>query len=150
HRLGHRAPEGAISRFGEGMDSSPPNGSNISIVPDGGDLIVVIPIVVTRPAGCTVVVAAIWLCGAVPLGVRAISALAAGNISTSAFFMLVVLALGTMLTAYTVYRGLRPPVPETLVLRQEGVRYDSGFVPLKQVGRNVDFPKRVRADLDLR
>src|SRR5262245_52285433 len=63
-------------------------------------------------------------------------------------FLLVVLTLGGVFAARTVYRALQRPVPETLKLRPNGVGYDSGFVPFLLKGRNVEFPKRICVDLD--
>ena len=40
------------------------------------------------------------------------------------------------------------PVPGTLILKRDGLCYDSGFIPLLLKGRQISFPKRIRIDVD--
>jgi hypothetical protein len=140
------------------MDLSPPAGSKISIVEDGGDPIVVIP----APGGFgryfTGLFMLFWL-GMWQMGFRdALAKVLAGNAPPFLIFWLGAWTLGGVGAAYALFRTLRPSVPETLALRRSSVAYDSGVTPpqFNSYKRNQNpisawrsaFPKRRQADLD--
>jgi hypothetical protein len=131
------------------MDVKPPAGSRISIVTEGPDPIIVIP----KPNSPMVHIAGlfmvIWLFFAGgPVALSAASKVLSGNGNMFLVFWMGLWTLGDVLAVYTIYRVLRRPVPETLVLKREGVRYDSGVVPALLKGREISFPKRIYIDLD--
>jgi len=140
------------------MDLSPPAGSRISIVEDGGDPIVVIP----APGGFgryfTGLFMLFWL-GMWQMGFRdALAKVLAGNAPPFLIFWLGAWTLGGIGAAYALFRTLRPSVPETLALRRNVVAYDSGVMApqFNSYKRNQNpisawrsaFPKRRQADLD--
>jgi hypothetical protein len=140
------------------MDLSPPQGSKISIVEDRGDPIVVIP----APGGFGRYFIGLfmlfWL-GMWQIGFRdAASKVLAGNAPVFLIFWLCGWTLGGVAAAYTLFRVLRPAVPETLALGRNSVAYDSGVAPpqYNSYRRNQNpisawrstFPKRLQADLD--
>jgi hypothetical protein len=140
------------------MDLSPPAGSKISIVEDGGDPIVVLP----SPGGFgryfTGLFMLFWL-GMWQMGFRdALAKVLAGNAPPFLIFWLGAWTLGGIGAAYALFRTLRPSVPETLALRRNVVAYDSGVTPpqFNSYKRNQNpisawrsaFPKRRQADLD--
>ena len=114
-RLGRRAAKGAVISLagflgwiGE-MDLDPPAGSRISVVHEGGEPTIVIPIpVATGPAhyffGLFMV---IWLFGAAFLLLRVASEVLAGNGNALLVFVLGGLTLGVVFAAHAVYRAQR-------------------------------------------
>jgi hypothetical protein len=140
------------------MDLNPPAGSKILIVEDSGDPTVVIP----APGGFSRYFIGLfmlfWL-GMWQIGFRdAGSKVLAGNAPAFLIFWLCGWTLGGIGAAYTLFRVLRPSVPETLALRRNVVGYDSGVAPppFNSYRRNQNpisawrstFPKRLQADLD--
>jgi hypothetical protein len=140
------------------MDLNPPAGSKILIVEDSGDPTVVIP----APGGFSRYFIGLfmlfWL-GMWQIGFRdAGSKVLAGNAPAFLIFWLCGWTLGGIGAAYTLFRVLRPSVPETLALRRNVVAYDSGVAPpqFNSYRRNQNpisawrstFPKRLQADLD--
>jgi hypothetical protein len=132
------------------MDLSPPAGSKISIVNEGNEPIIVIPVVVTRAAYFAALLAPFLLFGAISLLLGGIGMLLSGKEIAFSIFLVGVSAAGIVTAAQTIYRSRKRPVHETLTLKRNGVSYDSGLVPLRSKGRRIDFPKRIRLDLDQR
>ncbi len=142
------------------MDLQPPAGSKISVTTDGPDPTIVIPAARSVMRYLTGVFILFWL-GMWTIGFRdAGSKVIAGNANSFLVFWLCAWTLGGVFAAFTLYRAFRPPVPETLELKRNGVAYDSGIPPLEfnsswrykntRDAWNATFPKRVRADLDRR
>jgi hypothetical protein len=140
------------------MDFNPPAGSKISVVEGNGDPTVVIP----APGGFSRYFIGLfmlfWL-GMWQIGFRdAASKVLAGNAPAFLIFWLCGWTLGGIAAAYTLFRVLRPAVPETLALGRNSVAYDSGVAPpqYNSYRRNQNpisnwrstFPKRLQADLD--
>jgi len=130
------------------MDAEPPSGSRISIANGGADPVIVIPKPNSLMVNISGLLMTFWLFGGVAVSLSAASKVLSGNGNTFLVVWMALWTLGDVLAAYTVYRLLRRPVPETLILKRDGVRYDSGFVPLLLKGRDISFPKRIRVDLD--
>jgi hypothetical protein len=168
--LGHRAAEGTlisqssdlkiepISKIESVMDFNPPAGSKISIVEDGGDPTIVIPAAGGFSRYFIGLFMLFWL-GMWQIGFRdAASKVLAGNAPAFLIFWLGGWTLGGIAAAYTLFRVVRPSVPETLTLRRSSVVYDSGVAPpqFNSYRRNQNplsawrsmFPKRLQADLD--
>jgi hypothetical protein len=149
----------AISELRLEMDINPPPGSKISVVSDGADPIVVIPAPSSPMRYFTGLFLVCWL-GGWALGEKhAVSEILSGRASAFLIFWLGAWTLGGIFAAYSAYRSLRPPVPETLQLQRSGISYDSGLPPIQlNSWRNANtinnwrsaFPKRVLADLDRR
>jgi hypothetical protein len=140
------------------MDLNPPAGSKISIVEDGGDSTIVIPATGGYSRYFTGLFLLFWL-GMWTTGFRDTgSKVLAGNAPPFLIFWLCAWTLGGIGAAYTLFRVLRPSVPETLTLRRSSVGYDSGIAPPQfnsyRRSRNPItswrsmFPKRRQADLD--
>jgi hypothetical protein len=99
-----------------------------------------------------------WL-GMWQMGFRdAGSKVLAGNAPMFLIFWLCAWTLGGVAAAFTLFRLLRPTVPETLQLKRNSVGYDSGIAPPQfnsyrrfqnplNSWRSM-FPKRRQADLD--
>jgi hypothetical protein len=130
------------------VDIKPPAGSRITIATDGSDPIIVI----LKPTRLMVHIAgllmAILLLGGVPALLSAASKVPSGNGNMSLVLWMGLWTPGLLFAAYALYRVLRRPVPETLILKRDGVCYDSGVVPALLNGREISFPKRIRLDLD--
>jgi hypothetical protein len=142
------------------MNLQPPAGSKISIMMDGTDPRIVIPYVAGPARYFTGLFLLFWL-GMWTIGFKdAGSKVLSGNASGFIIFWLGGWTLGGVFAALTLYRAFRPPVPESLELKRNGVTYDSGVPPLqfdssRRRGNlkdtwNSTFPKRVRVDLDRR
>jgi len=140
------------------MNLQPPAGSKISIMMDGTDPRIVIPYVSGSARYFTGLFLLFWL-GMWTIGFRdAGSEVLSGNASGFIIFWLAGWTLGGVFAALTLYRVFRPPVPESLELKRNGVTYDSGVPPLQfdssrrslKDSWNSTFPKRVRVDLDRR
>jgi hypothetical protein len=140
------------------MDFNPPAGSKISVVEGNGDPTVVIP----APGGFSRYFIGLfmlfWL-GMWQIGFRdAGSKVLAGNAPPFLIFWLGAWTIGGIGAAYTLFRVVRPSVPETLALGRNSVAYDSGVAPpqFNSYKRNQNpitawrstFPKRLQADLD--
>jgi hypothetical protein len=140
------------------MDLNPPAGSKISIVEDGGDPTIVIPVAGGFSRYFVGLFLLFWL-GMWTIGFRdAASKVLAGNAPAFLIFWLCAWTLGGIGAAYTLYRSFRPSVPETLALRRSSIGYDSGIAPpqFNTYKRNQNpisswrsmFPKRRQAELD--
>ena len=141
------------------MDINPPAGSKISVVSDGADPTIVIPASSSPMRYFTGLFLLCWLGGWALGETHAISDILSGKVTAFLIFWLGGWTLGGIFAAYSAYRSLRPPVPETLQLQRSGVAYDSGLPPVQfDSWRNRNtrsswrsaFPKRVLADLDRR
>ena len=142
------------------MDLNPPAGSKISIGEDNGDPTIVIP----AAGGFSR-----YFIGAVPavlarhvadrISRRGLESSLAGNAPAFLIFWLCAWTLGGIAAAYTLFRILRPSVPETLTLRRNSLAYDSGVAPTAvqflQAQPESDqrlalraFPERVRAEIE--
>lgn len=145
------------------MDLNPPAGSNISVVSEGGDPTIVIPVAGGVSHYFTGLFLLFWL-GMWTVAFRDVSSkILSGNFNAFLVLWLGAWTAGGMLAAYAMYRSLRPSVPETLQLARNSVLYDSGIAPpqfatYSTYGRyrspvdawKAAFPKRVRAKLDRR
>jgi hypothetical protein len=139
------------------MDISPPAGSKISVVSDGADPIIVIPAPSSPMRYFTGLFLLCWLGGWFLGESHAVSEIISGKASAFLIFWLGAWTLGGAFAAYSAYRSLRPPIPETLQLQRSSIGYDSGLPPVQfNSWRNSNtlsnwrsvFPKRVLADLD--
>lgn len=127
----------------------PPQGSRISIATDGPDPIIVIPQPNSPMVHVTGLFLAFCLFGGVAASLSAASKILSGDGNVFLVIWMGLWTLGDVLVAYVLCRYLyRRPVPETLILKREGVCYDSGFVPLLLKGKEISFPKQIRVDLD--
>ena len=141
------------------MNLQPPAGSKISIMMDGADPKIVIPYV-GGPARYFIGLFLLFWLGMWTMGFRdAGSRVLSGNANGFIIFWLGAWTLGGVFAVLTLYRAFRPPVPESLELKRNGVSYDSGVPPLQfdsyrrrnlKETWNATFPKRVRIDLDRR
>ena len=140
------------------MDLNPPEGSKISVREDGGDPTIVIPAAGGFSRYFTGLFMLFWL-GMWQMGFRdAASKVMAGNAPAFLIFWLGAWTLGGIAVAYSLFRVVRPSVPETLTLRRNSVAYDSGVAPpqFNSYKRNQNplsawrsaFPKRVRAEIE--
>lgn len=140
------------------MDLNPPEGSKISVREDGGDPTIVIPAAGGFSRYFTGLFMLFWL-GMWQMGFRdAASNVMAGNAPAFLIFWLGAWTLGGIAVAYSLFRVVRPSVPETLTLRRNSVAYDSGVAPpqFNSYKRNQNplsawrsaFPKRVRAEIE--
>ena len=140
------------------MDLSPPQGSKISIIEGNGDPTIVIPAPGSFSRYFVGLFMLFWL-GMWQMGFRdAGSKVLAGNAPAFLIFWLCGWTLGGIAAAYTLFRVVRPSVPETLALGRNSVAYDSGVAPpqFNSYRRNQNpiaawrsaFPRRLRADLD--
>jgi hypothetical protein len=108
------------------MNLQPPAGSKISIMMDGTDAKIVIPYVGGPARHFTGLFLLFWL-GMWTIGFKdAGSQVLSGNASGFVIFWLGAWTLGGVFAALTLYRAFRPPVPESLELKRNGVTYDSG------------------------
>ena len=141
------------------MNLQPPAGSKISIMMDGTDPKILIPYV-GGPARYFIGLFLLFWLGMWTMGFRdAGSRVLSGNANGFIIFWLGAWTLGGVFAVLTLYRAFRPPVPESLELKRNGVSYDSGVPPLQfdstrrrnlKETWNATFPKRVRIDLDRR
>jgi hypothetical protein len=137
---------------------NPPAGSKISVVDEGGDPTIVIPAAGGISRYFTGLFMLFWL-GMWQMGFRdAASKVLAGNAPAFLIFWLGAWTLGGVAVAYSLFRIVRPSVPETLTLRRNSIAYDSGVAPpqFNTYRRSQNpftawrstFPKRVRAEID--
>jgi hypothetical protein len=111
---------------------TPPPGSAIAVATDGAVPVITVP----QPAGGIMryVIGAFllfWLGGWVAGFVSASSQMLSGKAGIFLFFWLGAWTVGGALAAWTIYRILRPTVPETLQLAADGILYDSGIPPFR-------------------
>ncbi len=133
----------------------PPDGSRLRIEWVDGQQSIVAP---PRSRGASSVFAALfllaWLGGWTFGGIQAARTLVfgpAGNGELFLGFWLVGWALGEGFALFTLYRIVRPTVPERFTLRLDGLAYDSGVAPPRmsagygraQSWRDV-WPRRIR------
>jgi hypothetical protein len=130
------------------MDMTPPAGSQISVVTEGPDSIIVMPHPDHAMVHVTKLFLTIWLLAAAGISLSSASKLLSGNGNWFLVFWTGAWTLGSIFVAHALCRGLRRPVAETLTLKRDGVCYDSGIVPMLLKGREISFPKHVRVDLD--
>jgi hypothetical protein len=140
------------------MDMNPPAGSKISVVEDAGDPVIVLPVAGGVGRYFIGLFMLFWL-GMWQMGFRdAASKVMAGNAPAFLFLWLGAWTLAGIAVVYTLFRILRPSVPETLTLRRSSVGYDSGVAPpqFNSYRRNQNpisawrsmFPARVRAEIE--
>jgi hypothetical protein len=141
------------------MELQPPAGSKIQITSDSVDPTIIVPPVnnFTRyPIGLFLL---FWL-GGWSMGFRSALAKIMSGETGNGFliFWLCGWTLGGVFAAYSLYRLLRPSVPEKLELRRNSVAYDSGVAPPQldssrgyqnpKKAWSSAFPKRVRTEFD--
>jgi hypothetical protein len=138
---------------------NPPPGSIITLTSDGADSVLRIPqrssSVMRYFVGLFVLFwLGAWFMGFRDVGTRIIS----GSANPFLIFWLGAWTVGGAFALWTIYRALRPSVPETLRLGQNGVTYDSGMAPFqmnfgyvnqKQAWQSY-FPKRTVVEIDRR
>jgi hypothetical protein len=143
------------------MDLKPPSGSNISITTDGTDPMIVLPTDGSSARYFPGLFLLFWLGGWAIGFWSALSTILSGRASAFLVFWLGAWTIGGGFAALTLFRLLRPVVPETLTLRRNGVTYDPGVPPLqlnnwqKRNRSRKDYwneitAKRVRVDFDRR
>jgi hypothetical protein len=142
------------------MDTNPPAGSKISIVSEGTDPTIIVPAANSPMRYFTGLFLLFWLGGWALGFTSAASQILSGKANAFIVFWLGGWTLGGIFAAYTLYRSLRPPVPESLELKRNGVTYDSGIPPVQfssswryrnpRDAWSSAFPKRVHVDLDRR
>ena len=142
------------------MDLNPPAGSKISIVSEGADPTIIVPAANSPMRYFTGLFLLFWLV-MWTMGFRdAASKVLSGNANGFLIFWLCGWTVGGVLAAFSLYRIVRTPVPESLELKRNSVTYDSGIPPFqfnsswryknpRDAWRST-FPKRVRVDLDRR
>jgi hypothetical protein len=142
------------------MDLQPPAGSNISLTTDGADPTIIVPAANNPTRYLPGLFLLFWL-GMWTIGFRdAASKVLSGNASTFLIFWLCGWTVGGILAVLTLYRIVRPSVPESLQLTRNSVTYDSGIAPFqfnsnwryknpKDAWKSI-LPKRVRVDFDRR
>ncbi|MBR0953931.1 hypothetical protein [Bradyrhizobium canariense] len=113
------------------MDLNPPIGSEISIRQDGAGPVIVVPAKGAPSRYFGGVFLIFWL-GGWAFGFKsALTTLLSGQGNAFIVFWLGAWTVGGILAAYSVFRIFRPGVPETFVLRRNGIDYDSGIPPLE-------------------
>ena len=146
------------------MTITPPEGSGISVLTtDVGAPTIIIPAVDNEVSGFQGAFLVIWLVGwfvgliiTVPTFLPRIWNMSEGLEST--LFNVVWLVgwtAGGLFLIRLMIQSLRPPVPASLRLAQEGIDFDSGFQPPPLTGRfywrdwSLYFPKRIRRRIGL-
>jgi hypothetical protein len=140
------------------MDLKPPAGSKISIAENDGDPTIAVPVASGFSRYFIGLFMLFWL-GMWQIGFRDVgSKVISGSAPPFLIFWLGGWTLGGIAAAYTLFRIVRPSVPETLTLRRNSVGYDSGVAPpqFNTYRRNQNpftawrsaFPKRVRTEID--
>jgi len=145
------------------MLPSLPQGSGISVTGDGVEDVIVIPQAhagIGRSfAGAFLL---FWLGGWYLGFTSVVSKIVSGQAPAFMYLWLGGWTIGGLFAATMLYRLIRPSVPETLRLRQNGLSYDSGVAPLNMqpgYGRGYAsrreawssmFPKRTVIDVDRR
>jgi hypothetical protein len=141
------------------MILDPPSGSKISVMTDGSDPVIVVPHASPGASRYFVGLFLLFWLGAWCFGfMHAMSEVWSGNAHGFLLFWLAGWTVGGGFAMYCLFRLFRPPVPESLRLRLNGVAYDAGVPPLQmQYGETTPkdawktyFPKRTRIDLDRR
>jgi hypothetical protein len=111
------------------LDLTPPAGSKISISQIDGDPTIVIPAPGNASRYLVALFMLFWL-GMWQMGFRdAGSKVLAGNAPPFLIFGLGAWTQGGLVAAYTLFRIVRPTVPETLQLKRNSITYDSGVAP---------------------
>jgi hypothetical protein len=140
------------------MDLNPPAGSKISITENDGDPMIIVPVAGGLSRYFIGLFMLFWL-GMWQIGFRDVgSKVRSGNAPPFLIFWLCCWTLSGVAAAYTLFRIVRPSVPQTLTLRRNSVGYDSGVAPpqFNTYKRNQNpftawrgaFPARVRAEID--
>ena len=140
------------------MTIQPPNGSNISVGMEGTVDVIVVPYESSPTRYGVAAFMVFWLGGWAFGWHSAASQFLAGKGNLFLLFWLTAWTAGGAFAIYTLYRMLRPIIPESFRLMPEGVRYDSGNPPVQMNFGNISqrpnwksyFPKRIRADIDRR
>jgi len=138
------------------MTIQPPSGSNISVGMEGAVDVIIVPYETSPMRYAVAAFMVFWLGGWAYGWHDAASKLLSGNGNLFIAFWLTAWTVGGAAAVYTLYRMLRPIVPESFRLMPEGVRYDSGIPPVQMnygvANQRRDwksyFPKRIRADID--
>jgi hypothetical protein len=131
---------------------NPPNGSRLSVESVDGQQTIVAP---PQARGAPIVFQAtflpFWLCIWTIGGVTVATKLIAGKGSTFEGVWLLAWLFGELFALFTLYRILRPSIPERFTLRADGLGYDSGLAPPRMyAGYSRSFawrdawPKRLR------
>lgn len=133
----------------------PPNGSKISVITDGDDLLIIIPHTSGDPmryVGAPFLV--IWL-GLWAFAFKSdLLAVLSGQGSAFHIVWLVPWMVVGAMAVWVLYRLLSPSIPESIRLRLTSVIYDSGAPPLPfNFMRQVDtlkalFRRRIHVELD--
>jgi hypothetical protein len=128
---------GALPEPGPSMPRfpAPPTGSVISVTDQGVETVIEIP---QRSLGATRyfhgLFLLVWL-GFWVFGFKSVtSQLMAGQGSAFLVFWLAGWTIGGGFAVFTVYRILRPTIPETLTLRATRITYDTGVAPFELSG----------------
>ena len=128
----------------------PPPGSAISVVDEGAVPVITIPQAISRTRYFMGAFVLFWL-GAWFMGFSSASSrVLSGNAPIFLVFWLGAWTVGGGFAIWSLYQMLRPSVPETLKLGNDGVNYDSGVPPFRQDFRIANrreawksyFPKR--------
>jgi hypothetical protein len=134
-----------------------PAGSSITVGSDGAVTVITVPY---RSGGIARYGAGLfmlcWLGGWAYGWIQTSSTIMSGRGNFFIFFWLCAWTVGGAFAVYTLYRMLRPTVPESYRLMAPGVRYDSGqpsfdmsaFNRNTRPNWNTYFARRTRADLD--
>jgi hypothetical protein len=138
------------------MTIQPPSGSNISVGMEGAVDVIIVPYETSPMRYAVAAFMVFWLGGWAYGWHDVASKLLSGNGNLFIVFWLTAWTVGGAAAVYTLYRMLRPIVPESFRLMPEGVRYDSGILPVQMnygaANQRRDwksyFPKRIRADID--
>jgi hypothetical protein len=138
------------------MTIQPPSGSNISVGMEGAVDVIIVPYETSPMRYAVAAFMVFWLGGWAYGWHDVASKLLSGNGNLFIVFWLTAWTVGGAAAVYTLYRMLRPIVPESFRLMPEGVRYDSGIPPVQMnygaANQRRDwksyFPKRIRADID--
>jgi hypothetical protein len=115
------------------MNLTPPSGSSISVITADSEPVIMVPasssggVMRAFPA----LFIAFWLCGWAFGFYTAASQVMAGKGGLFVVFWLGAWTVGGAMAALSLYRMLRPSVPESLRLGLSGVTYDSGIPPFR-------------------
>jgi hypothetical protein len=143
------------------MDLKPPPGSKITLTTtDGAEPAILIPNSGGAMRYLTALFLLFWL-GMWTMGFRdAGSRILSGSGGPFLVFWLCAWTIGGIFAVLSLYRMVRPAVPESLTLKRNSVTYDSGIPPMQfntfsrnrspRDAWNALFPTRIRADFDKR
>ena len=136
-----------------------PEGSAITVTQAGSETVIIVPYAKGGAGRYGILLFMLcWLGGWAFGEYHAVTELASGRGGLFVLFWLGAWTLGGAMAAYTVFRIIRGPDPETFNLTRNSLRYDSGIPPFEinqsygNSRRNWAsyFPKRVRVELDRR